>query len=232
MNIKIENLRPEAERLNKLLTKISFETGKDMYELVRQAMIFGIQSATKATSPGKSGTAKGLAKKNKFRPILKFSVKHGYFYELMNGKTFRTEEPLAPWMYAQSAKGNIKRHIEQVIQWWNKKENNWQYSAYTGDSESQKFLRIPHAGAAKVGWYGSLSQLGKSSGGTEDNNSRKLSRAVIRKGTRDAGIAVINMVDYVGKTSPDSARIGLENAEKRLVKTYEKKLQMAIAGTY
>lgn len=232
MNVTIENIRPEAERLSRLLTKISYETGKDMYDLVRQAMIFGVQSAVKATKPGKSATADGLAKKYKFRPILKFSQKSGYFYELMNGKTFRTEEPLAPWMYAQTARGNIKRHIEQVIQWWDKKANEWKYSAYTGDTESQKFLRIPHAGAAKVGWYGSLARLGKTAGGVGDNNPGRLSKTVVRKGRLDAGIAVINLVDYTGKTSPDSAQIGLENAEKRLVKTYEKKLDMVLKGAY
>ncbi|HCE46172.1 MAG TPA: hypothetical protein DET40_21720 [Lentisphaeria bacterium] len=221
----------DVERVGRLLNKISYETGRDMYSLIRQAMIMALQSSAKATKPGKSGTATGLAKKYKQRPILSSSVKAGFYYELLNGKTFRTDEEIMPWTHGKTLQ-NVKRRLDKVIQWWNKKQGGWDYTAYTGAPEQEKFLKIPHAGAGKVGWYGSLAKLGKSADGTNDNNASALSKASIQRGNLEAGIAVTNMVDYVSKTSPESASTGLANAEKRMIKTFEKKLEMTIAGTY
>ncbi|HCE42300.1 MAG TPA: hypothetical protein DET40_01975 [Lentisphaeria bacterium] len=221
----------DIDRVGRLLHKISYETGRDMFGLVRQAMIMALQSSAKATKPGKSGTATGLAKKYKQRPILSSSVKAGYYYELQDGKTFRTDEEITLWHNSRTLQ-NVKRRLDKVIQWWNKKQGGWDYTAYTGTPEQEKFLKIPHAGAGKVGWYGSLAKLGKGQGGYGDNNGGALSKAHIQRGQLEAGIAVTNMVDYVSKTSPESASTGLANAEQRMIKTFEKKLQITIAGTY
>lgn len=231
MSVSIRINPADVARVGRLLHRISFETGRDMYGIVKQTMILALQSSAKATRPGTSGTAQGLAKKYKERPILKSSVKSGFYYELQNGKTFRTDEEITLWKHTKVLQ-NVKRRLDKVIQWWNKKENGWDYTAYTGTPEQEKWKFIPHAGAGKVGWYGALKKLGKSAEGTRDNSAGRLSRAQIQKGTREAGIAVTNMVDYISKTSPESASIGLANAEKRMVKTFENKLKMTLAGTY
>ena len=221
----------DVQRVGRLLNKIAFETSKGMYDIIRQTMIFALQSSAKDTKPGTSGTADGLAKKFKVRPILKSSVKSGFYYELQDGKTFRSESEIMPWKNSKTLQ-NVKRRIDKVIQWWNKEINTWDYTAYTGTPEQEKFLKIPHAGAGKVGWYGALQKLGKSTSGYGDNKAGNLSRAQIQRGRLEAGIAVTNMVDYVSKTSPQSAGVGLAKAESRMVKTYESKLRIALAGTY
>lgn len=224
----------DVQRVGRLLSKVAFESGKGMFDLVRQTMIFALQSSAKDTKPGKSGTADGLAKKFKFRPILKSQdatkKRAGqYFYEFQDGKTFNTAVEIPAWQYSWQ---KIKRKIDKVVKWWNKEINTWDYTAYTGTPEQQKFLKTPHYGAGKVGWYGALQKLGKSTGGYGDNKAGNLSRTQVQRGQLEAGIAVTNMVDYVSKTSPQSAGVGLVNAEKRMVKTYENKLKMTLAGMY
>lgn len=235
MNAELKITSPDSDRTGRLLNKIAYETGKDMFNLVRQTMIFAAQSASKLTKPGLSGTADGMAKKYKQRPLLKSieaRPKKGklgqYFYEFYNGKTFRTAVEIPSWQFGWQ---KINRKIDRVIQYWNKKENSWDYSAYTGSPENEKFKEIPHYGAAKVGWYGSLFKLGSNASGMGKNKSN-LSQMQIMRGSLEAGITVTNMVDYAYKTSPGSADQALQKAESRMVKTYEKKLQMTISGAY
>lgn len=230
-DIKIVANPEDVARFKRLLEKIAYESGKGMYDLVRQTMIMALQSSAKATKPGNASTVKGLAKKHKIRPILKSSVKSGYYYELQDGKTFRSDKEIMPWTYGKVLQ-NVKRRLDRVIQWWNKKQGGWDYAGYTGAPEQEKFLKIPHAGAGKVGWYGALQKLGKPAGESGDNNAGRISKVRVQRGNLEAGIEVTNMVDYVSKTSPESARAGLNAAEQRMIKTYENKLHMVIAGTY
>jgi len=222
--IQVLNANDAALRLDSIMKRIVMLSGRNLFGVVRQGAIFAIQSSSKATKPGSSGTADGLAKKYKQRPILTSSARHGFFYEMNDGKTFKSESQITLMTGARILR-QVKRHISKVIQWWNKKENGWDYVAYTGTPENEKFRKIPHYGAAKVGWYGSLGKLGASVSGTGENNAGRMSRMSILKTPLESGVKVTNMIDYTMKTSPQSASVGIVKAGNRMSKIYEAELR-------
>jgi len=219
----------DIERFSKILAKISNTLGKPMKDLCRQAMIFGLQSASKATKPGTSGTVKGLTDKYRYRPIVEITnaIDGWFWYISARGKIFRNKND-----FGEKAMRRGINRITSFYELWSKKKNHWDWSPYFGSGnphgydKSSKVGRIPHAGAGKVGWYGAL--RGSAFEDTGDNR-RSLSVLQERYTPTKAGISVTNLVDYIGKTSPNSAAVGLANAEKRLVHSYELKMK-AIEG--
>jgi hypothetical protein len=197
-----------------------------MGSLVKQSAITAIQSAAKATKPGDSASVKSLAMKYKLRPLFAIqSVLGGkQMYQMPNGKTFQTENVISK--KTQQAKG--LRQIKKAFQAWSKKLNRWSFIPYLGSKAGKydadaKGGRIPGYGAAKAGWLKALSVFGKPE--NLDGNLRRPVSKVSAQLTGKNPFAVIqNLVAYISKTAPESARIGVEKATNRLEKVLIPKL--------
>jgi hypothetical protein len=234
--LTVTNIRPEAERISRLLSKIVSSTGASYNNILRKAIIWAAQSAAKDTRPGRSSKPSTMADKHRFRPIVKLDRSiDGYFWYDRGGgygNLFRSKNDISK---KSQIKGNISK-INRFIEFFNKKTSHFDWMPYVGSAgkydKTSKGGRIPHAGAAKVGWYGALNKIGKAADGTLDNDPNRLSILQEQYSSADSYIAITNMVDYASKTSPDAARSALQKTENRLVKDYEKRLNMVIAGSY
>lgn len=219
----IEVNKQDIQRFADVIKKISDTVRKPMFEIVKQATVYAVQSTVKATKPGTTGKVSNMADKYRYRPIeqINNSVDGFYWYINMSGKVFKNEKD-----FGQKAMRKGLNRITGFYKYWNKKTNSWGYfpataGKATGYNKSSKKGRIPNAGAGKAGWLGSYPSIGLPS---EVNG--KLTVVQINKSDTEASIAINNLVDYIEKTSPDSARIGLQKAENKLVKRYEQQLKL------
>ena len=206
----------DIRKLSKTFDRMSIVLGRDRESLIKQTAIFAVQSAVKATGPGKSGKVSKLPKKFKFRPLVKIPETSGYFYTQDGENIFRTSQPINV-----KAKRNKDRGIKRItkgIKMWNKKTKGFTYLPYIGAKrdESDRRFKIPFAGSAKVGWLKSLNKLDKKPVDIGENkrSSKRFGRVTRRPGL----IEIVNLVSYAAKISPQSARIGLAKASRRLDK--------------
>jgi hypothetical protein len=222
----------DIERFSQVMAKIHNTLSVPMKNLVQQAMKNALRGAAKNT---KSGTARNytvMEDKYKYRPIVEMdrAVDGWFWYITASGKVFRNTN-----LFGERA---MRQGINRIISFyeaWNKEKNHWYWIPYMGSgrvkgfNKSSRVGKIPCAGAGKVGWYGALDKLGESEGSTGDNR-KPLSTVQQSYTALEAGIAVTNLVDYVGKTSPESAAIGLRNAEQIMIHKFQK--QMDLIGAY
>ena len=204
-------------RVERLLDFVARDTTLQLKGVMMQATVFAVQSATKATHPGKAGEVNKMAKKYHFRPLEPMPDKMGVWF-LPKG----SETPV------QSKSGKITRKdgkkVPKGIKFWNKKTNAWDWMPYAGKRTlSDKRFRIPFAGAAKAGWLAALKKLGKTVADIGKNKT-KYTRVQI---TKDF-IQVWNNIKYIAITSPASAREGIAKAGKRLEKVLLPKLSRDI----
>lgn len=217
-----------AEKLEKTLRAIYMNTNKSLPDLNKQATILALQSAAKHTEPGAghSGKISSMPKKYKVRPLDKRKKPdngHYYGYYSNSGRAgiFRRDSKLKSRLVKKFNLTPIKSSVKM----WDKKAGNWRFIPYWEPAFNPKHRKIPRAGAAKAGWLNALKQFGKQAD-TGDNKGR-LSRVVKRK----TSISVTNMVRYVGKTSPRSAAIAVQNAEIRMRKSYRRKIDHIIESS-
>ena len=222
----IEISQPDLNRLNKLLTFTAEHTSRNMGSLVKQSAITAIQSAAKATKPGDAASVKSLALKYKLRPLFPIqSVLGGkQMYQMSNGKTFQTENVISK--KSQQAKG--LKQIKKAFQSWSKKQNRWSFIPYLGEKNGKydagaKGGRIPGYGAAKAGWLKALSAFGKPEN-LDGNLKRPVSKVSAQLTGKNPFALIQNLVAYISKTAPESARIGIEKATNRLEKVLIPKL--------
>ena len=219
-------IEAEMKNLMQTLTKIENATTKPASAIIMQTSVFAIQSATKATEPGKSSTVKGLANKYKFRPLEKMVRIDGYWYSRpANGARvlFKTKTKI-------NVRKKSNKHLKAVtrgIKYLNKKQSRYTHMPWEGKRDlSNKKFKIPHAGAAKAGWIGNLRNLGKTA---ESFDSRRpVSNTIKKLNGNDPFIIMENLVEYITQQSPLSAKRGLKAAEQRMLKTYKRVLEKAV----
>ena len=115
MSITAEIPPGEIDKLKTVLDRISGELKKSSVDILRQAMIFAIQSAAKATAPGKTSLPSKLADKFKYRPIEKYkgpplyvNEKTGYMFEANEGpKSKKVRKITRAWKYWDKGKGSF-----------------------------------------------------------------------------------------------------------------------------
>lgn len=215
-----------ARELESTLAHIASETGKSRADLNKQAMVFALQSATKATSPGAQSKVSTLAAKHKYRPIVGMKSQHAkgeYLYKSDSGKLLGLSSMLSR---RSLAKRGFTR-VESAFKAWDKKAGSWKLRPYLGNKKSgfdpaAKGGKIPGYGAAKAGWIHALRKLGKSG----DTGERQGDYSDVRRGVES--LSVTNLVRYVGRTSPRAAEIGVQSAERRMWKSYEKRINQII----
>ena len=221
MSITAEIPPGEIDKLKTVLERISGEWKKSSVDILRQAMIFAIQSAAKATAPGNTSLPSKLADKFKYRPIEKYKGTPLY----VNEKT--------GYMFAANTEPKSKkiRKINRAWKYWDKGNGAFATKPYTGTAEKKydkekKFGRIPYAGAAKAGWLKALNQLPQAPGYSDAGAETGTAMPIVIESRSDSqhGISVENVIRYIGKTSPNAASIGLRSATNRMIGSYKKKI--------
>ena len=151
------------------------------------------------------------------------TLKRHFYQNMDTGKVFNTTSPIR--MAKKRGKNKLKgvKRILRGVKYFNKKKKKFDVLPFAGKRDiSKKIFKIPGAGSAKAGWLRNLPPDKKIQDGL------KTRRAIHRRTTKFSGsnqfISMENLVEYASITSPKSATIGIRAAEKRLLKTYEKKL--------
>jgi hypothetical protein len=150
-------------------------------------------------------------------------AKGEYLYRTDDRKLVRLSEKLSP---RSAAKRGMSR-VEHAFKGWNKKSGGWKLIPYFGKQSSgfdpkTRGGKIPGYGAAKAGWIHALRKLGKSG----DAGERQGDYSAVRRGIES--LSVTNLVRYVGRTSPRAAETGVRSAERRMWKSYEKRIDQII----
>lgn len=216
----------EAEswnRLERAMQILSQQCGRRISDIVQQASIMAIQSATKATHPSRASSPKTLPKGKRFRPLVAMPPdSFWYVYESKKGqKLFKAKQMITP-------RRDLKR-VTKAVEVWSKRQQKMIYRPWIGPKdESKKIFRIPHAGAAKAGWIGAYRRLGKP--GADTNGMDNLTTVQDFRTAFGRTINIINEVSYVSKTSPFSALEGLATASKRMLKTAEAGIDKLASG--
>jgi hypothetical protein len=253
VNISVNSA--EVAQLDKTLLLIEKATGRSMRKLNRQGMVYVLQSAAKATKPGLTSKVSKLPLKYKFRPLVSAKSVNLHAWVMPSGKIWHNRDSDAARRYFyvrpsgaifstpsslnKSRRGNANRvkplkKVSKAIKKWSKKKHDWTYLPYAGTKRdlSDKRFRIPHAGAAKGGWLYSLPKLGRYADlGGLHGKMRPLSVMTEKNSFTEQSIQVINNIDYVSITSPASAEIGLQKANKRIIGAYKKKLEQLTTTT-
>jgi hypothetical protein len=212
----------EIEKLAQVINIIERDLGKSSASILRQSMIFAVQSAAKATEPGRAGTPSKLPDKYKYRPITKYQPETPLYINDDTGFTFES---------AKRPKGRNIRKITRAWEFWNKAKGKMDHKPYKGTGKAKydkenRFSKIPHAGAAKAGWLKALNRLPKAPGYSDTGASTGKAQPIVQEihSGEMHQILVENIVRYIGKTSPNAANIGLANATNRMIGSYKKKI--------
>lgn len=185
-------------------------TARTQVSLNNQAAILAINSATKATEPGKKAKVSKLQMKFKLRPLVKMPPGETWYrYERKDGKVYIWRPP------ALLPKQKGLTRVTKAVKIWGKKEKRWKYSPWLGPRDkSAKIFKIPHYGAAKAGWLGGLKDFNKLS--DVGPNKGRLTRVVRGTVKKDPTIEVSNLVKYLILISPLSADIGMRSAGRQM----------------
>ena len=215
-------LDKDIRKLNRTLDRVVNVLDKDKNELIKQAAIFALQSATKSTAPGVSSKVSKMPKKFRFRPLVKIPPSFGHYYTKDGQTIFKTKEPIN---LRKAENKGIK--ALKGIKIWSKKKKGFDYIPYiaTKRDESDSRFKIPGAGAAKTGWLKSYKRL---SGKPVDIGTNKGGKQFSRIYKRDGLIEITNLVKYASKTSPNAAREGIKKASSRMEKVWLPKVDRRI----
>ena len=225
------------QRLQSLLARIEKETKQDVAGVLRQAAVWAIQSAAKATGPAKGSAFKATIRRNKYRykPLVATQDYEGgqYWYVRRDtGKMFSTSKPIT----GRKKKKGLRN--AKAIKSWSKKKKKFVLhpTKHTKLDKSDKAFLIPHAGAAKAGWQKALAAFGdqkdarkqtfsvpsndlagyyfdRSTGTHKKRRSRK---PYYKKAGSTYDFYVQNLVKYTEKTSPFSATTAMIKTIRRL----------------
>lgn len=228
--------RAEVDRLNGVLRRIVANTRKKMPNLMKQAFIFAVQSATKATHPGNASRPSKMARRFRVRPIVKgitqFAGRYFYRYRDRAGQmqAFSSDRLISRTMTksGKPRKGSGLEMVTTGVKYWSKRTKGWDAMPITGTARSiatERKLRIPHYGAAKVGFILMLRALGKPAETDGENGNL----ATVQQNFGDlAFILGRNEVGYAAKTSPAAAAIGLQKAASRIEAVYLRQLEREV----
>ena len=213
-------LEKDVQRITKTLQQVSRVLKKDTQKLIMQTMVFALQSAAKATDPGRGTNLSRLPKKFRVRPLVKIPENEGFYYKDKSGQIFKTDQKIPP---AKARRRGLT--VMKGIKTWDKERNQWTYVPYAGTKrdESDKRFKIVFAGAAKGGWLKAYKDLGKKN--VNLGETRKSKKKYTRVIKRTDLIEVTNLVLYISKISPQSANIGLTKAGNRLEKVWMPKIE-------
>ena len=217
-------------QLMTVLEKMRKELNKKSKNLIQQASIKAIISASKATEPGDKTKVSELQQKYKFRPIETIKgVGYSWYKKEDEGAKpyfFKTKAKITvTGKKAKNRKSKIKK-ITRGIKYWSKKSKRFDYLPYEGSGKfdkSDKRSKIHFAGAAKAGWLRNLPPKKKKPDGLKAK--RPIHKRIERFTDVDQFISMENLVDYVSKTSANSAKIGIDSATSQMIKDYERKLK-------
>ena len=228
----------DRERLKRTLNDIWMNTNKMLPDLVKQTTYWALISATKATEPGTKSRVSKLQQKYKIRPVV--TVKQGLFYGNTriymkeDGSTFGSKK--SKMIPKSSREKHGLKLIKKGYKKWDKKRKGFVVAPYFKEKrdKSDKQLQIPHAGAAKYGWLGGVKKIGYDKGGWDvdrlDSEIKRKSNVVTKRNAIDeVSISVDNIIDYITKTSPSSAKVGLFRATNKMRGIYKKALNKAIS---
>lgn len=223
MNIYARIDKRNLTDINRTIARVVNETSKGTSQMIKQASIWALQSASKATPPGAGLNVKRLAQRFRFRPIERIPESEGYWYAWakkgakgVDGRFFRSTKKLS-----SGVKSGRLIKIKYGIKYWSKRRNRWSYVPYWNGSSSRprkydknvKRGRIPSAAAAKYGWLRSLGQLSKKSVSKGNVwHADQAANLLLRK----YSMVATNRVSYVRKVAPHSASIALTKTAKRL----------------
>ena len=235
MNVEAKIDQADQDRLQQLLTRIGKETKQDIAGVLKQAAIWSLQSAAKATEPGKSAF-KSIPAKYKFRPLVTTQEYEGgrfWYLRKKSGKLFSVHRPLKR---GKEMKG-VKR--AKAIKVWSKKKNAFvmRPTHHTKRDKTDKAFRIPYAGAAKAGWQKALAAFGEVTKVDENRLSgyyydrktgqskkRKSKKPYYKKAGTTYDFYIQNLVKYTAKTSPFSAKVAMLKTIRRLEGYWLKRL--------
>ena len=228
--------RAEVDRLRGVLQNIVATTRKKMPNLLKQVFIFAVQSAVKATHPGAAGRPSKMAKKFRIRPVVKgiqqFGGYYWYRYRDRAGQpqAFRSDRLISRTV-SKSGKSRGIQMITEGVKYWSKRTHGWDampIAGTAGSTATERKQRIPHYGAAKVGFIMMLRAMGKPAETDGENGNLA---TVLRNFGDTAWIKGINEVGYAAKTSPRAAEIGIQKATNRIEATYLRQLAREVMPT-
>lgn len=211
----------QSAKLQKTLKKVWEATNANALGLVKQAMIFACQSMAKLTKPGTGSSYKRLAKKYTTRPIMRRpDGKIWYAKPTKNGRNFI-------WLSDTRPKKMLKHGIVRIataLKYWATWKDSWDYMIWWPGVTPEKKRNIPHAGAAKGAWLGSLKFMGEPSDGEVTwVTYKELNSGAVK------GVTVGNRVSYARKIQQGGGVAqALKNAEARMRHTYFPKFKKKV----
>ena len=88
--VTAEIQQSEIERMTRIVNAVVAKLDKQAENIIRQGMIWAVQSAARETAPGRAASPSKLADKFKYRPITRYRGSlNRYAYEV-NGKTAKS----------------------------------------------------------------------------------------------------------------------------------------------
>lgn len=230
----------DIARLSRVFERAQTELKKDIRDLTRQAMIFAIQSAAKATGPGTASSPSKLPDQYKFRRIIKYpGSDFRYAYRKRNGKEgmFTTAKRISRKQVEKRGLRLLKRNIEI----WDRRLYCTRMVPYFGTAtgkydKKSRVGRIPHYGAAKAGWLKALGRLPKAKSAFKmtlfelaesalkaaadaaENRYVPTPRVSEVKQKDSYGLIVENVVKYVTIISPNAAPEAMRKTANRMEK--------------
>lgn len=222
----------DIERLRKTIERGAKELNAMTVDLIRQAAIFAIQSAARETGPGNSSTVKKMAAQYKYRKIIPYTGSDfRYQYRTQGGKegVIRLSRQISRATAAKKGLRQLKKNIEI----WDRKLRVTRMVPYTGTAsgkydKTSRVGRIPHYGAAKIGWLKALGRLPGSKPQREDGEEWIPSPKIETVKTKDIyELTIENLVKYVSIISPNAAAVAMRKTANRMEKIIEIKIKAA-----
>lgn len=187
---------------------------------VKQASLWFAQSAAKATKPGSASTISRMTKKHKFRKVVTISKSKqvaagkNFYFNTKTGAFFETHLVYPVRWLRDRDLVRVTKFLEAI-----KRSTGKKYLIPVDPRKGrpeEKDRKIPKAGAGKMGWRWTAIKLGKRRKSSAGDVNQRVNTTKSNLNSDDPYVIIANNVDYVRKTSPDSARIGLKKTQKRL----------------
>lgn len=215
----------DLEKLFKKIEKLGINVTE---KLIDQTIIHAAASAANATRPrksrNKSGNIRGgkLLDKHKYRPLVPMPSSMGNWYIDKNAsrkRPFKIDENLSS---GQLRKRGLQR-VKKAILVHNK--NGKSYIPWYGKrNKKDKRFQIPYAGLAKEAWAKGFKKMGGKGSIPTLRRNRGAGKVYSTK-RKFMEAQVSNLVSYVTKSSPGSARYGINRAKNKMKHLYKFKME-------
>ena len=233
-------------RLQRTLKKAEKELNIDIRDITRQAMIFAIQSAAKATGPTTRTSPSELPNRYKFRKIVRYTGPGNYYryYDRSGQKqVLFTRKELDVKAARKRGKMRNIRKLTRAIEVFDRKSRRivqriYHFNARGSYDRVNNIGKIPYYGLAKAGWLRCLSLLPPPSPEWRDAQSeatkakfnREYRKYVPLPGVKEIksfgryGLIVVNNVRYVSIVGPNATADALRKTANRMNKIVQYKL--------